>query len=114
MSLCDYEDATRTPSEQLQGPSELPVTLSFNETAYASVLATPEALEHWAVGFAFSEGMITQASQVGEITIDRLRHGVRVRMSVCRFTSSVWPASDGALRRPPRAAAGAAAPRRRR
>lgn len=82
MSLSDYEDATQTPSEQLQGPSELPVTLSFNETAYASVLATPEALEHWAVGFAFSEGMITRASQVGEITTDRLRHGVRVRMSV--------------------------------
>lgn len=82
MSLCDYEDMTRTPGEQLHGPSELPITLSFNDTAYASVLATPEALAHWAIGFAFSEGMITRASQVSNITTDRLRHGVRVRLDV--------------------------------
>ncbi len=82
MSLCDYEDVTRTPSEQLAGPSELPITLSFNDTAYASVLATPEALEHWAVGFAFSEGMITRAAQIQQITTDRLRHGIRVRLEV--------------------------------
>ncbi|WP_438764562.1 formate dehydrogenase accessory sulfurtransferase FdhD [Kushneria sp. TE3] len=82
MSLSEYEDATKTPGEQLNGPPELPITLSFNETAYASVLATPEALEHWAIGFAFSEGMITRASQVSEITTDRLRHGVRVRLNV--------------------------------
>ncbi|WP_106476930.1 formate dehydrogenase accessory sulfurtransferase FdhD [Phytohalomonas tamaricis] len=80
--LDDYEFAVDTPSEQLKGPTELPVTLSFNDTAYASVLATPDDLEAWAVGFAYSEGMITRAAQVGEITIHRLRHGVRVRLAV--------------------------------
>ncbi|MFC0269569.1 formate dehydrogenase accessory sulfurtransferase FdhD [Kushneria aurantia] len=80
--LFDFEDATQTPGEALGGPTELPVTLSFNDTAYASVLATPDDLEHWALGFAFSEGMITRAGQVAAVTSDRLRHGVRLRLAV--------------------------------
>lgn len=82
MSTADIEDATRVPSRTLEGPDELPVTLSFNDTAYASVLATPDALTPWALGFAFSEGIIARADQVAAITTDRLRHGVRVRLSV--------------------------------
>lgn len=82
MSIADLEDATGVPSRTLAGPDELPVTLSFNDTAYASVLATPEALPPWALGFAFSEGMITRADQVIDTSVDRLRHGVRVRLSV--------------------------------
>ncbi|RKQ96941.1 FdhD protein [Kushneria sinocarnis] len=78
----ELEDATATPSDTLAGPVEQPVTLSFNDTAFASVLATPEALEHWALGFAWSEGLITRTAQVRDITVDRLRHGVRVRLAV--------------------------------
>ncbi|OHV07840.1 formate dehydrogenase accessory sulfurtransferase FdhD [Kushneria phosphatilytica] len=76
------EDATATPADVLSGPVEQPITLAFNDTAYASVLASPEALEHWALGFAWSEGMITRTAQVRDIHIDRLRHGVRVRLTV--------------------------------
>lgn len=82
MAMPNFEDVSRTPSEQLVGPDELPVTIAFNDTAYASVLATPEDLDHWALGFAFGEGIITRINQVEAITTDRLRHGLRVRLSV--------------------------------
>lgn len=63
-------------------PTELPVTLALNELDYATALVTPEGLEDWAFGFAFSEGLITRQADVGKVTVERLRHGYLVRLRV--------------------------------
>ncbi|GAB2793181.1 formate dehydrogenase accessory sulfurtransferase FdhD [Halomonas shantousis] len=78
----DYEDASTRPARDLPGPDELPITLTFNDTAYATVLATPDDLESLALGFAFSEGMILRREEVAAITLAPSRHGFRVRLEV--------------------------------
>ncbi|MCM2972142.1 formate dehydrogenase accessory sulfurtransferase FdhD [Larsenimonas suaedae] len=77
-----YEWAVDLRPESLNGPEEQAVTLALNEMAFASVLASPEDLEAWATGFAFSEGLIRHVSQIEAIDQRPLRHGHLVRLTV--------------------------------
>ena len=43
---------------------EMPVALVFNGISHAVMMATPLHLEDFALGFALSEGLIDQASQL--------------------------------------------------
>ena len=80
--LSDYEWATDTPAIDLKGPEEQAMTLALNDMACASVLATPVDLEAWAVGFAFSEGLISRISQIEGVDQAPLRHGLRVQLTM--------------------------------
>lgn len=77
-----YEDRRQRPLRELSGPSELPVTLTLNDTAMVTLLATPEALESLALGHAYTAGWIERATQVEALRISRLRHGLAVRLTV--------------------------------
>ncbi|WP_110650566.1 formate dehydrogenase accessory sulfurtransferase FdhD [Salinicola peritrichatus] len=77
-----FEDVSRQPLDALPGPQERPISIVFNDTAYATVLATPKQLEALAVGFAYSEGVIDRFDDVEAIDSEPSRHGVRVRMRV--------------------------------
>jgi len=81
-SLTTFDDASVFSLDTLPGPQESPVSIVFNDTAYATVLATPDQLEPLAVGFAFSEGVIDRYSNVDAIDIETSRHGFRVRLRV--------------------------------
>lgn len=80
--LASYDDASTLSLDTLPGPQESPVSIVFNDTAYATVLATPDQLEALAVGFAFSEGVIDRYADVGAIAVETSRHGFRVRLQV--------------------------------
>lgn len=77
-----YDDQRDRPLRTLDGPQEQPLTLSLNDTAMVTLLATPEALEPLALGHAFTAGWIERAEQVEDIRVSRLRHGQLVRLSV--------------------------------
>ncbi|WP_110656572.1 formate dehydrogenase accessory sulfurtransferase FdhD [Salinicola halimionae] len=81
-SLATFDDASVFSLDTLPGPRESPVSIVFNDTAYATVLATPDQLEPLAVGFAFSEGVIDRYSDIEAIEIETSRHGFRVRLRV--------------------------------
>ncbi|MDH4574507.1 formate dehydrogenase accessory sulfurtransferase FdhD [Salinicola acroporae] len=80
--LTGYDDASPHALDTLPGPQESPVSIVFNDTAYATVLATPHQLEALAVGFAFSEGVIDRYADVEATAVETSRHGFRVRLQV--------------------------------
>ena len=61
---------------------EVPVSIEVNGIGIAVMMATPDALDDFAVGFALAEGLIDRAEQVADI--DRHRHPkgwiVRIRV----------------------------------
>ncbi|WP_353981007.1 formate dehydrogenase accessory sulfurtransferase FdhD [Salinicola endophyticus] len=77
-----YHDSSEIDLGALPGPQERPVSILFNDTAYATVLATPDQLEALAVGFAFSEGVIDRYADIESLACESSRHGHRVRLGV--------------------------------
>ncbi|ABE60075.1 formate dehydrogenase, subunit FdhD [Chromohalobacter israelensis DSM 3043] len=81
-AIARYDDQCGRPLRALEGPQEQPITLTLNDTAMVTLLATPEALEPLALGHAFTAGWIARAAEVEAVHLSRLRHGLAVRLSV--------------------------------
>lgn len=77
-----YDDQRHRPLREFRDPSELPITLTLNDTVMVTLLATPEALETLAIGHAYTAGWIERFAQIEAIEISRLRHGLAVRLTV--------------------------------
>ena len=60
-------------------PLEVPIAFEFNGLAYAVMLATPEQVEDFAVGFAVSEGLIGMAEGLSGLAIAAVEGGYIVR-----------------------------------
>lgn len=56
--------------EQDHIAEEHPVALVFNGISHAVMLATPDCLEEFALGFSISEAIVTDPSEVYEITLE--------------------------------------------
>src|SRR5713226_3820369 len=61
-------------------PEETAVALSYNGGTYAVMMATPQDLEDFAVGFSLSEGVISSSADIDSLDIVRLDDGVELRM----------------------------------
>ena len=61
---------------------EMPVALVFNGISHAVMMATPLHLEDFALGFALSEGLIDQASQLYGVEVIEQTLGVEVHLEV--------------------------------
>ena len=61
---------------------EMPVALVFNGISHAVMMATPLHLEDFALGFALSEGLIDQASQLYGVEVLEQTLGVEVHLEV--------------------------------
>ena len=81
-ALSGYEDQRHRPLREFDGPSELPITLTLNDMAMATLLATPDSLDALALGHAYTAGWIERIDQIQAIERSRLRHGLAVRLSV--------------------------------
>jgi formate dehydrogenase accessory protein FdhD len=61
---------------------ETPVALVFNGISHAVMLATPTDLEDFALGFALSEGIVSQRSEMLDIEVVPLADGVEARATL--------------------------------
>ena len=65
---------------------EVPVAFSHDGTAHAVLMATPEDLEDFAIGFSCTEGIISAPAEIAELTVVSVADGIVLRM---------WLTGDG-------------------
>jgi FdhD protein len=59
---------------------EVPVAFSYNGAAHAVLMATPDDLEDFALGFSYTEGILTALDELVELSILGVADGVLLRM----------------------------------
>jgi FdhD protein len=59
---------------------EVPVAFSYGGTTHAVLMATPDDLEDFALGFSYTEGILTTASELAELTVVPAAGGIELRM----------------------------------
>ena len=57
---------------------EVPVNLSYNGRPHVVMMATPEDLEDFALGFSLSEGVLASAGLVREVRVEPVEGGIMV------------------------------------
>jgi len=61
---------------------ETPIALEYNRLSYAVMMASPEQLEDFAVGFSLSEGIVHRLSDIHEITVIVSNEGITLRLTI--------------------------------
>ena len=61
-------------------PEEVPVAMSYNGTTHAVMMATPDDLEDFAVGFSLTEGIIGCISEIEDLNIEVFGKGIDIQM----------------------------------
>ena len=61
-------------------PQEVPVALVFNGSTQAVMMATPDQYHAFGIGFALSEGIVTDVAQIEKIDVTEHAKGVEVNM----------------------------------
>ncbi|MFM7085141.1 MAG: formate dehydrogenase accessory sulfurtransferase FdhD [Hyphomicrobium sp.] len=61
-------------------PEEIPVALVYDGTTHAVMMATPENLEDFALGFSLTEGKIEKPSDISSLEIVEQKNGIELRM----------------------------------
>ena len=74
-------DGSRREIDRVWVP-EVPVALEFNGLAYAVMMATPQHLEDFALGFALTEGLARQLSDCSDIAVAQVEKGWIVRATL--------------------------------
>jgi len=59
---------------------EVPVAFSYDGATHAVLMATPDDLEDFALGFTYTEGIITAASEIAELAVVSVADGIVLRM----------------------------------
>jgi FdhD protein len=61
-------------------PEEVPVAITCNGSSQAVMMATPQDLEDFAIGFSLNESLIERLADIENLEIVRLDSGVELRM----------------------------------
>ena len=59
---------------------EVPVAFSYDGATHAVLMATPDDLEDFALGFTYTEGIITAAAEIAELAVVSVADGIVLRM----------------------------------
>lgn len=76
--LSVQRDGTRVITRAL--PDEVPVAMVFDGGTQAVLMATPTEVEDFARGFALSEGIVEDLSQIRDLEVVPHGHGIEARM----------------------------------
>jgi FdhD protein len=71
---------------------EVPVAFSYNGVTHAVLMATPDDLEDFALGFTYTEGIITAATEIAELTVVSVAEGIVLRMWLTGDRSAAFAA----------------------
>ncbi|EPM0860846.1 formate dehydrogenase accessory sulfurtransferase FdhD [Klebsiella aerogenes] len=83
-----YRQVTLWKREDLQHPQpdevaeEVPVALVYNGISHVVMMATPHDLEHFAVGFSLSEGIIQSRQEIYGMDVVQACNGVEVQIEL--------------------------------
>lgn len=68
-------------------PEEVPIAFSYAGSTHAVMMATPDDLEDFAVGFSLAEGIIERAEDVVSIEIVEAGEGIDVQVTLKEMTA---------------------------
>lgn len=61
---------------------EVPIALVYNGISHAVMLATPDDLEDFALGFSLTEGILQRKSELYDVEIVQLTQGIELKLEV--------------------------------
>ena len=79
---------SQSHSSYLALAEEVPVALVFNGISHAVMMASPVHLEDFALGFALTEGLIDQASQLYGVEVIQQTNGIELQLDVAAQTEA--------------------------
>jgi FdhD protein len=71
---------------------EVPVAFSYDGVAHAVLMATPDDIEDFALGFTYSEGIITEPAEIAELAVVSVADGIVLRMWLTGARSDAFAA----------------------
>jgi FdhD protein len=71
---------------------EVPVAFSYDGMAHAVLMATPDDLEDFALGFSHTEGIITAPAEIAELAVVSVAEGIVLRMWLTGDRADVFAA----------------------
>jgi len=81
VSVLRCRDGQRTVSADVLAV-EVPVALEYNGISHVVMLASPNDLEDFALGFSLTEGIIAQPSELYEVEVERRDDGLLVHLQI--------------------------------
>lgn len=69
-------------TDQDRVAEEVPVALVYNGISHAVMLATPDDLEDFALGFSLSEGILRDRSDLYDVEVQPLDNGIQVDLQI--------------------------------